>query len=181
MKCRMTDLSRGMNGEYRLQLSTFDKSVVDIWNELYDSDIECLCKKWRKKRSLDANAYCWTLIDKLAEKLGRTKTEIYRENIRSIGGVSDTVCVQDKAVDRLTREWGRNGLGWFCEWSESRIPGCKNVTMYYGSSSYDTKQMAALIDNLVQDCKAVGIETLPPHELEAIQHAWGNKANKSAE
>ena len=42
-------------------------------------------KQYRKKRSLDANAYCWVLIDKLAEKLNVSKTEVYRREIKEIG------------------------------------------------------------------------------------------------
>jgi len=36
----------------------------------------------------------------------------------------------------------------------------KRIVVYYGSSTYDTKQMSALIDSLVQDAQALGIETL---------------------
>ena len=43
-------------------------------------------KEFRKKRSLDANAYCWTLIGKLSAKLHITPTEVYIEAIRAIGG-----------------------------------------------------------------------------------------------
>ena len=129
-------------------------------------------KRWRERRSLDANAYCWTLIDKLAAARGLTKAEIYREAIRGIGGVSETVCVTDKAVDRLVEGWSHNGLGWFAETMPSKIPGCTNVILHYGSSTYDTKQMSALIDHIVQDCKAVGIETKTPHELESMLNDW---------
>lgn len=44
--------------------------------------------------------------------------------------------------------------------------------MYYGSSCYDTKQMSSLIDHLVQDCKALGIETLTPQELARMKEEW---------
>ena len=50
--------------------------------------------KATKKRSMDANAYCWVLLDKLAEKLKIPKTEIYRSAIKEIGGNCDTVCVR---------------------------------------------------------------------------------------
>lgn len=129
-------------------------------------------KQYRKKRSLDANAYCWALIGKIAEKTGFKKSVIYRTAIREIGGNSETVCVQDKAVDKLCRGWQHNGEGWQTETSPSKIEGCTNVTLYYGSSSYDTAQMSRLIDNIVQDCKAVGIETMTPQELELLKQEW---------
>ena len=129
-------------------------------------------KQYRQKRSLDANAYCWVLIDKLAEKTGVSKSEVYRSAIKEIGGNCETVCVQDKAVDKLCRGWHHNGEGWQTETSKSKLEGCTNVTLYYGSSVYDTMQMSRLIDNIVQDCKAVGIETMTPAELQSLKESW---------
>ena len=48
------------------------------------------------------------------------------------------------------------------------------IRAYYGSSTYNTKQMARLIDSIVEDCKAVGIETLTPATLDAMKDAWGH-------
>lgn len=135
---------------------------------------DCEIKRHREKRSLDANAYLWVLIDKLAQATGIPKTEVYRKAIKEIGGVSDTVCVLRKAADRLCKGWECNGIGWFSERSESRLDGCVNVTLYYGSSSYDTAQMSRLIDYVVQDCKSIGIETLPPEKLAALKEEWGS-------
>lgn len=175
MKGRLTNLTRGLNGEYQLTISTRDKAVVDVWNDLHEVDVNAEVKRFYRKRSLDANAYAWVLIDKLAAALNITKTEVYREAIRNIGGVSNTCCVVDKAVQGLIDGWAHNGPGWFAETNPSKIAGCTNVILYYGSSTYDTKQMSALIDVLVQECKAQHIETLPPHELEAMAAACGER------
>ena len=168
MKGRLIDLSQSMDGEYRLIFGTRDKAILSLWDELHEVDVDVTAKKWRRKRSLDANNYAWKLIDLLAEKLGRTKVEVYREAIRNIGGVSETVCVVEKAVDKLVKGWRRNGLGWIADIEPSKLPGCKNVRLFYGSSSYDSKQMSSLIDCLIQDCKAVGIETMTPQEIKAL-------------
>lgn len=45
----------------------------------------------------------------------------------------------------------------------------------FKSSTYNTKQMSLLIDNIVQDCKAVDIETMTPTELQVIKDAWSRK------
>ena len=47
-----------------------------------------------------------------------------------------------------------------------------NVVLYYGSSTFDTQQMSRLIDGLVQDCRALGLETLPPDKLALLKEAW---------
>lgn len=132
-------------------------------------------KPIRPRRSLDANAYAWVLIDKLAAKLNLSKQEVYREAIRDIGGVSDTVCIQAKAVNSLISGWEHNGVGWFCETFPSKLKDCVNVVLYRGSSKYDSKEMSALIDHIIQDCKAVGIETLPPEKIAAMNAAWEAK------
>lgn len=135
-------------------------------------------KKYRKKRSLDANAYFWVLVDRLAEKTGNDRIAIYRNAIKDIGGVSETVCLKEDAANKLCEIWSRNGIGWQTDIMPSKLKGCKNVILYYGSSTYNTKQMSLLIDNIVQDCKAVGIETMTPAELQVIKDAWNRKEEK---
>ena len=129
-------------------------------------------KQYRERRSLDANAYFWVLLDKLAEVIQKAKTEIYREYIKDIGGNSETVCVLDSAVDKLRDGWHHNGLGWQTDTTPSKIAGCTNVVLYYGSSTYDTAQMSRLINLVVQDCKDQGIEVLGERELSLMTEGW---------
>nr|DAJ54680.1 MAG TPA: NinB protein [Caudoviricetes sp.] len=135
----------------------------------YDVDI----KEHREKRSLDANAYFWVLVDRLAEKLRIPKSEIYRHYIREIGGNHEIVCVAETAADRLRQGWAHNGLGWQTDTMPNKVPGYVNIILYYGSSTYDTRQMSQLIDFAVQDCKEQGIETLPPEKLAGMMEEWG--------
>ena len=130
-------------------------------------------KEFKKKRSLNANSYAWTLMDKLAEKLRIAKTEIYRSYIKEMGGNNTLVCVQDAALDDLLRNWQLQGIGWLAETEKSKLDGCTNVRLYYGSSTYDTAQMSRLIELIVQDCKENGIETLTPEELARMSEEWG--------
>lgn len=147
------------------------ESLVD---ELKDCDrLSIEVKQFKNRRSLDANAYCWVLIDRLAEKIKASKEDIYRQYVRSIGGNSEVVCVKNNALERLCQGWRRNGIGWQTETFPSKIDGCTNVILYYGSSEYDTAQMSRLIDLVVQDCKDQGIETMTPNELAHLKATWG--------
>lgn len=130
-------------------------------------------KQVRQKRSLDANGLCWVLLDKLSAALQTPKEELYRRYIKEIGGVSDTVCVPSKAADRLIAIWQEKGLGWQAETFPSKIQGCTNVILYYGSSVYDTSQMSRLIDSIVEDCQSIGIETKPQEEIDSLLAEWG--------
>lgn len=130
-------------------------------------------KKKRERRSLDANAYCWVLLDKLSAVLRVPKTELYRRLIPDIGDNSETVCVVDDAVDKLRSGWEHNGLGWLSDTTPSKLPGCTNVILYYGSSTYDTRQMSRLIDLVVAECRENGIETMTPEELARLEGYGG--------
>ena len=115
------------------------------------------------------------LVSKLAEKLRIPKEEIYKETIRNIGGNSEIVCVKTSAVDKLCQGWQKNGVGWITETFPSKLEGCTNVILYYGSSTYDSKQMSDLISIVVQDCKEQGIETMTPAELSLLLDGWESK------
>ena len=131
-------------------------------------------KEKKERRSLDANALAWVLMDKLAEKLNMGKTEIYKQYIKEIGGVSTLVCVQDKAADKLIETWQAKGLGWQAERVKSKLRGCTNVILYYGSSVYDRAQMSRLIELIMQDCREYDIPTYDKDELEEMVKAWGD-------
>ena len=138
-------------------------------DRLYDLEV----KDHRQKRSLDANAYCWVLIHKLAQATRLTPVEVYREAIRNVGNNFTPMCVREQDAERLKKNWSSHGLGWLCEdLGQSQVPGCVNIACYHGSSTYDTEQMSRLIDNLVQDCKALDIETMTPERLALLKEEW---------
>lgn len=146
---------------------------MKVYEELKDCEkLSIEIKPFREKRSLDANAYFWVLADKLAEKLNSTKEEVYKNYIKDIGGNSDIVCVEDKAVDRLCESWESGGIGYQTDVFPSKLKGCTNVVLYYGSSTYNTKQMSRLIDSVVEDCREQGIETKTPDEIEKLKSLW---------
>lgn len=170
MKGKLKDLTRNFDGSYNLTV-TVNGDCRDVWDKYREKDVAVEIKQYREKRSLDANGYCWSLIDKIAAKMHLDKVEVYREAIKAIGGVSTIVCVQNVAVDALRDGWQGRGIGWITDTMPSKIEGCTNVILYYGSSTYDTRQMSILIDHVVQDAKALGIETMTPAELEALKIA----------
>ena len=128
----------------------------------------------RRKRSLDANAYCWVLLDRLSEVTGIPPKELYRGLIPDVGGNCFVQPIRKDAVERWVEIWQSNGDGWVCEiMGDSKIEGYVNVRSYYGSSQYDTAQMSRLIDLIVQECRQQGIETATPQELARYKEAWG--------
>ena len=156
-----------------LECDEHPQTLQEMFEELRGAEsLSVKIGKFRKKRSLDANAYAWVLMSRLAEKLNIPKSDIYRQAIKEIGGNSDTVCVQDKAVSSLCDGWERNGIGWQTDTFPSKIEGCTNVILYYGSSTYDTQQMSRLINNIVEECRLQGIETKSQADLDSLLNAW---------
>lgn len=123
-----------------------------------------------KKRSLDANSYAWSLIQKLAVVLNLPKERVYREIIRGWG---DFYCITLSESDAaaLADKWSTKGIGWIAEplWTNC---GQTCLMLYPGSSTYDTKQMSRFIDAVIEECKEQGIETMTPAELEALKEEW---------
>ena len=154
----------------QLILASTDPEAIRFCNGFEEG--EYIIQKAKKKRSLDANGYAFALIGKLAAELRLSKTEVYRNAIRDIGGNYETVCIKQKGLEALKRIWEAKGLGWQVEEFPSKLPGCVNANLYYGSSAYDVHQMSVFIDHLVQDCKALGIETLPPEKLAGMMEEW---------
>lgn len=136
-------------------------------------------KQHRDRRSLDANAYCWVLVQKIAESIQQVPDNVYRKFIRDVGQCQ-YMPVKNEAVDKFIEIWGERGIGWFAEkaWDTKGIPGYTTVKAYYGSSCYDTKEMSVLIDEIVRECKEMGIDTATPAEIELMKSRWG-ELNKS--
>jgi hypothetical protein len=143
-------------------------------NKLYDytntgGEISIEVKKKTKKRSLDANAYMWVLLHKMADVLGTTKDELYLQVLERYG-VFTHVIVRPAAVERMKQEWRT-----IKELGEVTVNGVTGVQLqcYYGSSTYTTTEMAKLIDGVVSECKELNIETLTPDVLARIKSEWG--------
>lgn len=178
---KLREMTQDVNTRrYVLSLEMHDAtSAMRAWDELHGDDkISVRLSKYRRKRSLDANAYAWTLLDKLSAVLRIPKETIYRGYIKDVGGASDTVCVKTESVPKLCAAWEKNGIGW--QWASfpSSTNGYTNVILYYGSSTYDTAQMSRLIDLIVQDCKAQGIETGDREDIKNLLETWDKRAYK---
>ena len=130
-------------------------------------------KEYRQKRSLNANAYFWQLLDKMASILGRDKEEMYLDYVKHIGPFKDFTLTEEEAkTSRVARSM--LGTGWPTEQVDFTEDGDKLVIRaYYGSSQYSTRQMSRLIDTAVEDAKGLGIEVLTPLELERMKGEWG--------
>lgn len=134
-------------------------------------------KKWQKKRSLDANAYCWVLCDRIAKELSKesivTKEQIYKDAISQVG-TFEPMIIEEKAYENFKRIWEKQGLGFLIQ-EVSKKDKCIKVHCYYGSSTYDTKEMSLLIEIIVDLAKSLNIETKPQAEINSLLESWNKK------
>lgn len=145
---------------------------ITIWLFQQDKDKQFQIKEHKEKRSLNSNAYAWTLIDKIAQVVGNTKLEVYKEAIKDVG-VFRTISVDNKSVETIKVAWGSMGIGFICETlGQSDIEGCTDVILYYGTSTYNTKQMSRFIDYIVQEAQDLGIQTLTPDQIADLNSSW---------
>ena len=141
-----------------------------FFDKLKDKLLNLDVKEYRKKRSLDANAYMWVLCTKMAEVLKTSKGEVYEEMIQRYSvldqdenGYITVTLLERIPVSKLGGHWKFvKKAGQFCSYIRLK-----------GSSEMDTKEMSTLIEGVVSECKELGITTETPEEIERMVQQWG--------
>lgn len=172
MECtgKLVEISKNWeSGQFRL---TYEVNE-DVTGEV-DSIRECeklniSVKKFREKRSLDANAYAWVLLQKLAEASKSDKWTMYLQCLQRYSRAFTHVIVKENAVEKM-KELYRTCI----DLGEVTVNGQTGhqLQVYYGSSTFDSKEMSIFIDGIVSECKELGIQTMTPAEIERIKAAW---------
>lgn len=119
-------------------------------------------KEYRKKRSLNSNAYAWKLITEIGNILRKSKEEVYLQMLKDYG--------QSEIISMLS---SISPVGYFKYYDEigKGVINDKEFThykVYKGSSEFDSREMSIFIDGIVQDCRSVGIKTLEDIEIEEM-------------
>ena len=188
---KIKDIGRTLSGNMTITLESqhMDVSAAMELSKLDSLEVEI--KKYRKKRSLDANAYYWKLLSKLAEVSGISKNRAHNLMLSRYGQmeeydghlvyvvVPDTPEGAEMALEAET--YHIKPTSEVQEGTDGTL--FRTYKMLKGSSVYDTKEMSYLINGLVGECKELGIETLSPTELERIMAAYEqirHKKNKNA-
>jgi len=165
MKGRLIDFSLGWNRKQRITIE-IDTDFREGFDALKGADIEVSIKKWRKKRSNDANAYFHVLVTAIAEARGISNEEVKRMLVVDYGSLArddDGQIIGFKlppSVDvssiypytKLFKQVEENGKQFNC------------YLVYKHSSEMDTKEMARLIDGAVHEARELGIDTDTPEE-----------------
>ena len=171
------ELNYSFDGKCKVTVTLTGKPPQDIQDlRGCEKPLEVSVKKYRKKRSLDSNSYCWLLIGKIADVLKTNKDDLYIEMLKRYGQreaqlisvVSDAVGILYKATNGHCTEIG-----------ESKLNGktFKHLAILRGSSDFDTREMSILVDGVVSEAKELGIETMTSVELERMMAMYNAKKN----
>lgn len=149
----------------------------DINRIKLDGEYSIELKRASKKRSLNANSYCWLLCQRIAETLSRdgqyaSKEEVYRAAIQDSQAFIP-VCVQEKVVKDVVKDWEHHGVGWVAvDTGVSKVKTCTVLHFYAGSSTYDTQEMGRLIDCLVNMAREQGVALESDEYIDALVAEW---------
>lgn len=135
---------------------------------LFDQDRQKMfeIKVHREKRSLDANAYLWVLIGKIADAVRANKDDIYVLMLKRYGQREMVSVRSDVDVSGFFKYFEKRGTS---------VLNGKEFAHYFvfkGSSEYDSREMSVLIDGVVSEAKELDIETLPPDEVARLKAMW---------
>lgn len=159
--------------KYELTIDINENAFLKL-SEIQDDKLVVKVEKYRNKRSLDANSYCWVLCDKIAKVLSNetiiTKEQVYKDAILQIGTFEPFI-IQEKAFENFKRIWEKQGLGFLVQ-EVSKKDKCIKVHCYYGSSTYNTQEMSLLINLIVDLAQSLNIETKPENELKSLLESW---------
>ena len=165
------DVSRDWKtGQFNITFTINEPSAVEQVECIKDCEkLNIKAVKYRQKRSLDANAYSWVLMQKLAEAVHSDKWTIYLEMLKKYSRAFTHVIVKKEAVEEMTETFRT-----CVDLGEITVNGKTGhqLQVYFGSSTFDTKEMSVFIEGIVSECKELGIETLTPMELERMKAEW---------
>lgn len=142
--------------------------VGRCFDELRDVDkIAVKIDKWRVKRSLNANAYAWLLIGKIADDRRLSKEDVYLQMLKHYG--------QSEIISVLSHIPIADFVKYCEEVGESNLNGkdFKHYRVFKGSSEFDTREMSIFIDGIVTEAQELGIQTMTPNELSNLKSLWG--------
>lgn len=131
----------------------------------------CEIKPYRKRRSLDANAYFHVLVDKISKVLNRSNEEVKTQlNLEygtlardETGQIAGFKALKDVPITKFFKY--AKPIGDCVENNKVFV----KYLIYKETHTLDSYEMSRLIDGAIQEAKDLDIETLTPVELENLK------------
>ena len=138
---------------------------LELISYLYNADKEKQyeLREYHKRKTLSQNAYAWVLINEIANKINKSKEQIYLQMLKDYGQRTEILLKADVKVKT------------YFKYYEAINKIKKNDTefieyyLYKGSSQFDSKEMSIFIDGIVEEAKQLGIQTMTPNEIRKME------------
>lgn len=149
---------------------TFAVDQINGIEDIRDKQLTIDARIYRRKRSLDSNAYAWVLLQKMAEKIHSNKDDCYLYCLQRYSKVFTHIIVKEDAIPMTKQMWKT-----VIDLGEITVNGVKGheLQVYMGSSTFDSEEMSVFLNGIVSECKELGIETMTPEEIERMNSLWG--------
>ena len=129
-------------------------------------------KPYKQARTNRQNAYYWVLLTQVADAMRMSKIECHNRMLRDYGQpcIIDGEVIYAMLPDTEDTERGtlRSETYHLRPTSQTRTGaehGYRAYMLLRGSHEYNTAEMTVLLDGLIQEAKALGVETATPDEL----------------
>ena len=169
MRAWAVNKSFDMQNRPLITLRVADRTFLN--SEFLDGrELDLSLKEFKPKRSLNANAYMWALIGKIAEAMRISQDEVYHKVLCDYG----TLEKGDGCVQYVSIRADAKLTGWLYVHTKPiktvDLEGKKftHYALIKGSSDYNTKEMSFLLDGVIYEAKELGIEVMTPEELERL-------------
>lgn len=171
-----------VTGKWNLSFST-DQNIAEAAQIFSGKDIDVKLKQHREKRSLDANAYYWCLLTKLAKIHGWSNAEAHNRMLRDYGQyervegqliavpLPDTDQTEREVLSKMEYHLALSPKVTIMKGEAKRV-----YLLLRGSSTYNTEEMARLIGGLIEECRYSGIpdsEIMTPFEKQKLYEQYG--------
>lgn len=135
---------------------------------LEDKLLDVTLKVHREKRSKDANALLWACIGDIARETEVDKWDVYLNLLRRYGKFTYIV-VKPDAAEAVRKQWRESEII-----GEIDIHGTKGVQMlcYYGSSTYDTKEMSVLLNGTISEMETLNLQRPASSDMRRAMEEW---------
>lgn len=162
---------QGDFGQYEVTITTRDKAaVLKLKSQDPAKVLDWTVKEHREKRSLDANKYFHVLLSKIAEKQNIGLEEVKKRIVEDYGTVAFVARIPADADLETIYKYSKL-IG---ESKGTKTP-CNDWYIFKPTHELNTKEMARLIDGVIQEAKQLDIETKTPKELAEMMSLWAQQ------
>ena len=138
---------------------------LELISYLYyaDKEKQYELREYHKRKTLSQNAYAWVLINEIANKINKSKEQVYLQMLKDYGQRTEILLKADVKVKTYFKYYEainkikKNDIE-FIEYY-----------LYKGSSQFDSKEMSIFIDGIVEEAKQLGIQTMTPNEIRKME------------